>query len=566
MERKLKDRYLQIAKELRRQLNSEKFRSHPPERAFIEWYILARFGHLSSSERQVVDGASDGGIDAITYQNGKISFFQMKYEVVPRISNVGREELGGFEKIANLFIDKNRESDFNAWLETVREELHPLYEKYYKLTQKNPENTSFVFVTSKFSNLKSETVRIEDVKRVLSLWDLYREGFTPPTDSIQLRLQKPFNIEPKDGNFITYVGLADVRDFLKLMQDDSNERLFAQNVRTNLKSTINKEIKETYERDSSSFWLGNNGVYIVCKEVKASGNNFELVYPSIINGSQTLHSIFSSKTRHECIILVRILEMDVLGNQRLLGQVIRRTNTQNPMKMVNLLAHDPYQLNVARFLDQFKIFYERREGEWKNEKKVMFSDYLVLGTQELGQWLSTLDLSIGFGRARSRPKELFQEKLYNKIFSVFPNDDLQDRSYSDLALVAWSGLFVKQLIKKTDSKNRVFIKIPHLLIVRGVYEAIKQDSNLESKIKSILSKHNIGKSDIPTVLMSYFKKNIIFKFKRLFESYRKRNPQTDYSNFFKSDKLCSFTYEKVFLTRSIKSLSKVILNNLEKIK
>ncbi|MFZ3200856.1 MAG: AIPR family protein [Candidatus Acidiferrales bacterium] len=560
LDRTLRTRYLQAARELRRYFNGESFRADTPERAFIKWYITARFGKLGGGSHVLSDGTNDGGIDSIVFHEGAAIAFQMKYERRPRIGAVRRDELAGFEKIAKLFKDKDRTDEFTAWLDTVRPDLHASYRKLFGISN---EALRFVFVTSQYAELTSTTVEIQDIQKVLSLWSLYREGFTPPTETIRLVMENTWYAKSDDG-FATYVGLADVQDFLRLMKDDKNERLFAQNVRTDLGSTINTKIKETYEENPEEFWLGNNGIYVVCRAVTASGSRFELTFPSIINGSQTLHTIASSKKRHVCRILVRILEMDVIGNPKLLGEVIRHTNTQNPMNRTNLVAHDPFQLNVARYLDQYTVFYERREKEWINERKNILTGYIPLKSKELGQWLSILNPSIGMGLARNKVSELFvDEDLYGEIFGGF-DSDLRSSRYRDLVSVVWAGLLVKSFIRTSPSKKRALYQIPRLLLIRAVTEAVKSNKGLQNQVTEALHLHRVGKQKIPAALSQHLKR-AVKKFRSLQRRAQRKDSSVDYSNFFKNDKHSADAYHAAFSTSRIKGLTATLRRNLDRI-
>lgn len=556
LDKAIKARYLQAAKELRKYFNGEKFRADAPEQAFIKWYVNARFGKLSNGSQVSCDGANDGGIDSIVFQDGGAVVFQMKYETTPRLGVVRRDELAGFEKIAKIFTEKDRKDDFDLWLGTVRPDLKANYRKLFSLPR---DALRFVFVTSKHCELTSTCVEIQDIKKILSLWSLYREGFTPPTEAIKLVLENTWYAKSQNG-FATYVGLADVQDFLRLMRDDKNERLFAQNVRTDLRSPINQEIKKTYEKNPEEFWLGNNGIYIVCRAVNASGARFDLTFPSIINGSQTLHSIAASDKRHGCKILVRILEMDVVGNPKLLSEVIRRTNTQNPMKLINLWAHDPLQLNVALYLDKYEIFYERREKEWINEKKNIMPGYLPVKIKELGQWLSVLDPSIGLGRARSRVSELFQENFYDQIFGAF-DSELRSQRYKELALAVWAGLLIKSFVRTVPTKRRSLAQIPRLLLIRAVADSIRPDKSLREEVLEALRLHKIGKHKIPGEVVQRFK-FALSKFSAAQKKAQLKNSILDYSNFFKLDKYSADAYASAFSPAKIKALTKALLKNL----
>jgi hypothetical protein len=562
MPRSTLDRYRQAAKEIRRHLDSQKYRTRAPERAFVEWYVLARFGE--PHEVKLFDGKHDGGIDAIVESDGKLFVIQSKYEVRPKVGLVGRNEIAGFEKVTTNLCDRNAEAQFLEWLQTVRGQLHGTYKNLRMRAIRKNGDVRFIFVTTKRFHLEeSALVEVEDIQKLSSLWYLYSEGFTPPTEFVELKLESAWHTSSEDGDFKTYVGLAEVKDFLRLMDDDKNERLFAQNVRTDLRSPINREIRNTYEADAERFWLGNNGIYIVCKKVIPSGNTYRLIYPSIINGSQTLHTIYSSAKRHSCALLVRILEMDVLGNPGLLSSVIRRTNTQNPMKLINLSAHDQFQLNIARYLDRYKIFYERREKEWINEKKSVLLDYTPVGTKDAAQWLSTLHMNIGFGRARSRLSELFQNKLYIEIFGEF-DKELKSSRYSDLARVIWAGLFIKNLFYWLPSKKKGFAKMSQLLLVRLVTEAIRNGAGLSNVADEMLSQHRFGSDYIPKQLIEPIKQAVT-NFVQLQKKAQGRDPNIDFSNYFKRDDLSRDAFRKCCGAQTIRRMSALLARHIERV-
>lgn len=555
----IRKKYLQMLHELSRHLRSPKYRSLQLERAFIQWFIFARFGITAPN---ITDGARDGGIDAIIDKDGRTFVFQMKYETQPRISNVTRNEIAAFENVARQFKYFNQE-EYNKWIQTVRPELRDYYNRIKDNVRVNPDSVRFVFVTSKKCTYPSLLVDIADVDDVLSLWDLYNTDLTPPVESIQLLLENAFNIQSKEGEFTTYVGLADVREFRKVMRNDKNDRVFARNVRTYLQTDVNKAIRETYEKDPEKFWLGNNGIYIICKKVTAEGRVYTLQYPSIINGSQSLHSISQSSKEHSCKILVRILQMDISSDQRLLAEVIRRTNSQNTMKVVNLLAHDPFQINVARYLNQYKIFYERREREWQNEKKSILNDYLSISVKEVAQWLSTLHVEIGFGTARGRPNDLLQEKFYPTLFEVF-DSDFRSQEYNNLIYTVWSGLFFKDFLKKLPNKKKVPFKFAQLIFVKMLCQSIQINPKLQALIKDKMSNHIVGRKKIPAKIISLLQE-VMQNIKKVQKRWNKRDSNIDFTNFFKRNDSTADAY-KVACSKNLKHLSLLIEKNIKEIR
>src|SRR2546426_12413052 len=237
----------QAALELRKFLKTGRYRTLPPDRAFIEWYIHARFGQPQAS--QVLDGKKDGGLDAIVKTNDANFVLQSKYETSAKVSQVTRSEIAAFEALTRKFTDPELYAEFSKWRDTVRPELHAAYNGVQRAARAG-RHVRFLFVTSKRSEYDGDGLfEVEDIQNIAALWYLYSEGFTPPTEHIDLTLDSSWHTSDARGGYRTYVGLADVRDFLSLMSRDVTERLFAQNVRTNLRSKVNENVRRTYEQE-----------------------------------------------------------------------------------------------------------------------------------------------------------------------------------------------------------------------------------------------------------------------------------------------------------------------------
>jgi hypothetical protein len=553
-------KYIASAKELMRHLSSADYRSLPIERAFIKWILLAKYGISDGS--CIVDGPNDGGIDAVFQVDHTHYVLQSKYEKRPRLSCITRNEIGAFEEVSNKLSNRGAKADFDTWIQTVRPHLRPLYSSLRREAINSPSSVRFLFATTKrFTMDPGEKVEVEDIQHISALWDLHSRGFTPPVEYITLSFEHEWEI-PIEGGFKTHVGLVDTMDFLRLMENDKNERLFAQNVRTDLRSGINKGIQRTYEQEPDRFWLYNNGLYIVCSRIDhIGGKKLRLKYPSIINGSQTLHSIKHASKQRRCCILVRILVMDCAGNPDLLSAVIRRTNTQNPMKLINLSAQDPFQLNIARYLDRYHIFYERREKEWANEKKIMLPDYHPLGVKDVAQWLSVLHRQIGFGTARTKVSDLFQPTHYKRIFSDFDTHYSSD-SYKSLAWIVWSGIFARNAIWYLPGTMHTFGKIAQLLLIRATYDAIKSDSRLQDRILQKLDGHKLGFSHVPRNLRTWYK-TAVRSFHMLQVGAQRKDPQLDFSNYFKRNDMTARAYSKACSRGSILRLTELLTRNLD---
>lgn len=109
-------------KALKDELSSPRFRQYPVERAFIEWYVRARYG--TGTNYQVTDGAKDGGIDAIATEGRVRVVIQSKYEPSAKLRTVSRSEIAAFEAMAARFRAPEDDPSFENWLRSVQPSLH----------------------------------------------------------------------------------------------------------------------------------------------------------------------------------------------------------------------------------------------------------------------------------------------------------------------------------------------------------------------------------------------------------------------------------------------------------
>lgn len=548
-----------IARELGRYLVSESslYKTGPTERRFIEWFIGARFGDDVKSI--ITDGPKDGGIDALIYKGDNVFVLQSKYERSCKVGTLSRTNLSAFERVRERLVDDDNES-FMKWLATVQPTLVLTYKTLRNKIKNATVTPRFILISTQRSLFKeTATVEVQDFFEIVPLWALFKEGFTPPVENMVLNISESLPITAdKDKRFRTVVALANTSDFIKLLGDQENERLFAQNVRTDLRTKLNQRIKDTYENEPDTFWLGNNGIYIVCKKMTPlTRKRICLEYPSIINGSQTIHTLASAKKHHKyCQILIRILEMDIHRDSEMLSDVIRRTNEQNPMDPINLSAHEPRQLNIARYLLRYSIFYERREKEWKNEKRDQFPGYVPISIKEVGQWLGAVDWRIGPGKARTRPSVMFQEN-YETLFGGFDADQDADR-YNELRKVVMAGIYTRAFLRKVPLNYRGRARIMTLVIVRMVYECLVRSKTNFRRLDDLIRQREFSgwkiSDDAATKL-----KDLIRAYEKLQKAHQKTHDGVDFTNFFKRDELIKKAYKKVFKTRNKQQLAACLL-------
>lgn len=231
---------------------------------------------------------------------------------------------------------------------------------------------------------------------------------------------------------------------LVVSYQDFGYQIFEPNVRANIKnSKVNYAIRESasYRSSMRDFRFLNNGITITCKSYKKpSGqrSSFEVVEPGVINGLQTVTSIYTAYQslssdnqvyfKDNCYVFVRILTNDAVDN---IEEVVLATNNQNPMQLRNLVSNYSEQVQFAKwFANEINWFYEAKQGAWDafksdprrwrpsiNKAASHFkakSGYKKVDNHELAQdWLAF----IGFSQYSSNDKKyLFEKEYYTLIF------------------------------------------------------------------------------------------------------------------------------------------------------
>ena len=165
-----------------------------------------------------------------------------------------------------------------------------------------------------------------------------------------------FNIG--DNQYAGRVISCNTKELMLFFQETGETILLNQNVRYKLKkSTVNKDIHQSFIADPSRFCYLNNGITIICDDfyLSPTGHNttrVDLIKPSIINGGQTISTLFEiyKKNEHESHfdssnILLRIYK--VPNSYKL--NIAKATNSQNPISVVDLHANDDSQKLVKDY-------------------------------------------------------------------------------------------------------------------------------------------------------------------------------------------------------------------------
>jgi hypothetical protein len=102
-----------------------------------------------------------------------------------------------------------------------------------------------------------------------------------------------------------------------------------------------------------------------------------------------------------------------------------RSNFQNPIKKWNLRANDDYQHSLARYFRDKKLFYERRQYEWRDRRRQMqeFDVHRGPDIRVVTQLIASYhwqNKSMGPAVAKSKLGELFEDDTYKIIVQTPP--------------------------------------------------------------------------------------------------------------------------------------------------
>lgn len=173
-----------------------------------------------------------------------------------------------------------------------------------------------------------------------------------------------------------YIGIVKCKDFVNLITNDDGQlmvNLFEDNVRYFQGfNTVNMEISDTLNLTESQmpFPLLNNGITIVAKEIRRSGNNYILSDFQIVNGCQTSFVLFENREKIENNTYV-VVKLVATKDPDLTGRIIKATNRQTPVQIEAFETlrdfHKNLELMYGYYDAEYRLYYERRSKQYDSE-------------------------------------------------------------------------------------------------------------------------------------------------------------------------------------------------------
>ena len=413
--------------------------------------LLLKDYEVSSDDVQygLVDGANDGGIDAIyTVLDGEV--VTEDYDVSS--AKKGSAELklyliqtkisGGFQAIAldKMMTFARDTLDLDADLQNLTLELKPeiirlleCFRRTYSalMTKKCSLEVVCVYATTGddihpnvhrkrrelelcIKNMFSACTQSVRLLRGRDIVDLHQQ---PPKQTKDLKFTAPPLSESSTG-YVGLVNLAEFYMFILLPSHEINASLFESNIRDYQGSvSVNRAIAGTLQSDASEdFWWLNNGVTIVATSASSIKRRVVIENPLIVNGLQTSNEIYRHFKERQHVeddrnVLVRIIVPDTPTSR---DKIIRATNNQTPIPAASLRATDAIHRDIETFLQDRGFYYERRKNQYKNQEKpadrIVSMPYLAQAVTAIVRRSPEM--------ARAHPTSLLKkEHDYTQIFS-----------------------------------------------------------------------------------------------------------------------------------------------------
>lgn len=399
-----------ITSSLLEEFSKEAQISHLPEDARFEHFttFLTVGRHIEDTfdTADVVTGAGgDTGIDSISIivngalvtdpelveelaaTNGHVDatfvFVQAERSSAFESAKIGQFGFG----VADFFKDKPT-LPRNDKVTQAAEVMAAVYAKSGRFTRGNPTCRLYYATTGRWSGDKALEARRSAVREDLLHLNIFREVDVAPVgaDVLQRFYNESKNAISREFTFTSktvvpesrgvkeaYLGLLPASEFLSLLDDGSGsilKSIFYDNVRDwQQYNSVNAEIKTSLESDGhrARFALMNNGVTIIAKTLRATGNRFLIEDYQIVNGCQTSHVLFDNRALLDATVAVPV-RVIATEDEDVIASIVKATNRQTEVKQEQLIALSDFQKKLeayfATFAEPQRLYYERRSRQY----------------------------------------------------------------------------------------------------------------------------------------------------------------------------------------------------------
>ncbi|MBN2590690.1 MAG: AIPR family protein [Sedimentisphaerales bacterium] len=284
--------------------------------------------------------------------------------------------------------------------------IHGEHKKLTSVTEAQQHNIDCIFIDA--TEFGHEDVIGEGILQI-NMKDLSKK--TDRTDSI---------FKTKANTMEGCIVSCKLKSLMKFYENTGKRALLCSNVRYLLpRSSINKAIKDSFVNNPEEFCFLHNGITLICSDYKMEPTgsdimNLTLTEPNIVNGGQTiaiLYDLYKNtyddyKTQFEkANVVIRLYKASSEQSLR----IAQATNSQNPIKVVDLKSNDPNQAKVKKVFEKFGIGLIVKQGE-----DTLYYDNTITNENLLQIYASLYENDPSIAK---RSKGATFKKYFNDVFS-----------------------------------------------------------------------------------------------------------------------------------------------------
>lgn len=376
--------------------------------------------------RSIVDGANDGGIDAVlndpSSEGNDLILIQSKYY---NAADVTQDKIvGELSKINETVkkLDKYKTEGFKAdMVSAYRNGISEMEDDGNKrivfftsdeIPSKKTKNSILKAVQSYFPDFDVELNFSDDIQSQIEL----SENGKTVVEYDELDLDEPDNALHYEDSIIVNVSAKSLQD----LQNRRRTSLLGMNLRYHIAGkNVDDAIAKTIKDDSQNFWYKNNGILIVCDRYECDGTKLKLTNFSIVNGGQTTYKIGQCDLPDEDFYLqckvVKTKGATAEQSQEFVGKIAEATNSQKPIKTKDLKANRPEQWKLKSALADIGFYYMPKNGDKPNPAEKYPEPYNSGKLEKIGKVCLAGVLQMP-GSARSNSQKMYDDQYYYSIF------------------------------------------------------------------------------------------------------------------------------------------------------
>lgn len=369
-------------------------------------YITVRRNHAETFDTSeiVIGSGGDTGIDAIAIiVNGSLitdveAFYDHEqrsdylditfvFVQADRSSSFDSGKMGNFVFGVSDFFSENPQLARNDDLNNFAEIMNAIYSRSVKFKRGNPICKLYYVTTGRWQNDPHLEAR-----RAVAVSDLEGIGIFRAvdfqcvgSDVVQKLYNQTKNAICREFTFAertvipeipgvseAYLGIIPAFTFLSIVCNEDGDiikSIFYDNVRDwQDYNEVNNEMKQTLEsEDKARFVLMNNGITIIARTVRPTGNRFHIEDFQVVNGCQTSHVLADQRDTIDNSV---IIPLRLIGTQDedVITSIIRATNRQTEIRREQFIAVTDFAKNLEAFFQTFpdgcRLYYERRSNQY----------------------------------------------------------------------------------------------------------------------------------------------------------------------------------------------------------